>query len=289
MPIDAVINVLVNGLLTGLVFGLSALGLSAIFGVTRIVNFAHGEMMVLGMYLALVAFKLTGIGPLAAVPVVAAILFVFGYALQVGIINRILTAPEHMQFLLLAAIAIMLIAATYMIFGPNAQNVPLDDAYDSFEIGTLIIDKLRVYAALGALVVSGLLFAFFRYHPLGKAIRACADNIRGAEVVGLDVRKLFALTFGLGSACIGAAGCIILMLVDVHPHLAPAYTLLAFIVVIVGGLGSLAGALVAGVLIGMSEALAGLLIQPSLKSVFSFALLILVLVLRPQGLLGKKT
>jgi len=288
MPLDAVVNILVSGLLTGLVFGLSALGLSAIFGVTRIVNFAHGEMMVLGMYLALVIFKWTGIAPLVAVPIVGAVLFCVGYALQASLVNRILTAPEHMQFLLLAAVAIILIALLFIVFGPNAQNVALESAYDSFEIGFLIVDAHRVYAGVGALIVSGLLFAFFRFHPLGKAIRACADNLRGAEIVGLDVRHLFALTFGIGAACIGAAGCIILMLVDVHPHLAPSYTLLAFIVVIVGGMGSLSGALVAGALIGMSEALAGLLLQPSLKSVFSFALLILVLLLRPQGLLGVK-
>ena len=118
-------------------------------------------------------------------------------------------------------------------------------------------------------------------------IRACGDNLLGARVVGLNVKRLFAFAFGLGAACIGVAGCIILVLVDVQPYLAVDYTLLAFVVVIVGGLGSLMGALLGGVLIGVSEALAGLLLQPSLKSMFSFALLILVLIFRPQGLLGR--
>ena len=134
---------------------------------------------------------------------------------------------------------------------------------------------------------SGALFAFFRYTDTGKAIRACGDNYVGALVVGLNVRHMFALTFGIGCACLGAAGAIMLLLIDVHPYLGPAYTLLAFIIVIVGGMGSLPGALLGGVLIGASEALAGILLQPSLKSAFSFGFLILVLLFRPQGLLGK--
>lgn len=288
MPVDVYLNVVASGLLTGLVYGLSALGLSVIFGVIRIINFAHGEMMVVGMFLALVLFRWLGLEPLYSVPVVAAILFVFGYALQAGIINRLIDVPEHMQFLLLAAIAIMLVSGCLLVFGPDAQNVPLDYAYDSFEIGALLLDKVRVYAGAAALAVALLLFLFFRYARTGKAIRACADNYQGALVVGLNVKQLFALTFGIGAACIGAAGSIILMLVDVHPYLAPEYTLLAFVIVIVGGLGSLAGALLGGILIGVSEALAGILFAPSMKAMFSFALLIIVLLFRPHGLLGKR-
>lgn len=288
MPVDVYLNVVASGLLTGLVYGLSALGLSVIFGVIRIINFAHGEMMVVGMFLALVLFRWLGLEPLYSVPFVAAILFVFGYALQAGIINRLIDVPEHMQFLLLAAIAIMLVSGCLLVFGPDAQNVPLDYAYDSFEIGALLLDKVRVYAGAAALAVALLLFLFFRYARTGKAIRACADNYQGALVVGLNVKQLFALTFGIGAACIGAAGSIILMLVDVHPYLAPEYTLLAFVIVIVGGLGSLAGALLGGILIGVSEALAGILFAPSMKAMFSFALLIIVLLFRPHGLLGKR-
>jgi branched-chain amino acid transport system permease protein len=139
-----------------------------------------------------------------------------------------------------------------------------------------------------ALATSGLLFLFFKKTLLGKAIRACADNHLGALVVGLNVRHLYALTFGIGSACVAVAGCMMVLLVDVTPQLGPAYTLLAFVIVIVGGLGSMPGALVGGMLIGVSEALAGLFITPSAKSMVSFALLILVLLFRPHGLLGKK-
>jgi branched-chain amino acid transport system permease protein len=289
LPLEVWLKVVASGVCTGLVYGLSALGLSVIFGVMRVVNFAHGEMMVLGMFAAVLLFKWFGIEPLWAVPVVGALLFAVGYALQAGVVNRLVEAPEHMQFLLMAAIAIVLLNFCLMLFGPNAQNVPLAWSYDSYEIGTLILDKTRVLAALAALVLAGVLFAFFRFSKTGTAIRACADNFRGALVVGLNVKRLYALTFGIGAACVGAAGAIVLMLVDVHPHLAVEYTLLAFVIVIVGGLGSQLGALVGGMLIGASEAVAALLLSPSLKSLVSFGLLIAVLLFRPQGLLGQKT
>jgi branched-chain amino acid transport system permease protein len=288
MLVDIYLNQIVSGVLTGLVYGLSALGLSVIFGVCKIVNFAHGEMMVIGMYVALLLFRWLGLDPLISIPLVGAVLFAFGYALQAGVINRLIDVPDHMQFLLLAAVAIIIVSTCLMIFGPDAQNAPLSYAYDSYELGPLVVDKVRVLAGAAAIAVALVLTGFFRWTRTGKAIRACADNLAGARVIGLDVKRLFALSFGLGAACIGAAGCILLMLVDVHPYLATEYTLLAFVVVIVGGLGSLAGALLAGVLIGVSEALAGLLIDPSLKSMFSFGLLILVLLFRPQGLLGKR-
>lgn len=287
--IQVYLNQIVSGVLTGLVYGLSALGLSVIFGVCRILNFAHGEMMVIGMYLALMLFRWAGLDPLISIPVVGATMFVTGYSLQAGLINRLIGVPEHMQFIMMAAIAVVIVSSCLMIFGPDLQNAPLAYAYDSYEIGPVLVDKVRVLAGGAALVVAGSLGAFFRWTWIGKAIRACGDNLNGARVIGLNVNRLFALSFGIGAACIGIAGCILLLLVDVQPYLATDYTLLAFVIVIVGGLGSLVGALIAGVLIGVSEALAGLLIQPSLKSVFSFALLILVLLLRPQGLFGRQT
>ena len=287
MPTEIYFNVAISGLLTGLIYGLSALGLSVIFGVIRIVNFAHGEIMVLGMFMTLVIFRQLGMDPLLALPFVTVTLFAFGYLLQDWVIRRVAHIADHFQFLLMAAIAVMLIALPLMIFGPDAQGVQVSYALDSFEIGPLIIDKVRLYAGVVALVGSAAMFAFFKYTDTGKAIRACGDNYTGALVVGLNVRHLFALTFAIGCACLGAAGAIMIMIVDVHPYLGPPYTLLAFIIVIVGGMGSLPGALLGGILIGVSEAMAGILLQPSLKTAFSFALLILVLLFRPQGLLGK--
>lgn len=289
MTWDLLGNVLIAGTLTGLVYGLMALGLSVIFGVVRVVNFAHGEMMTIAMYAVVALFSAFKLDPFLAVLPVAAAFFAFGYAMQAGLINPFITRPEHSQFMLLVAIAIIMVNGLMMVFGPDARNVQVDYQLESFELGKLLVDKARLYAAGLALATAGALFAFFKLSLTGKAIRACADNHLGALVVGLHVKHLYALTFGLGSACVAIAGCMIVLLVDVTPNLGPAYTLLAFVIVIVGGLGSMTGALVGGVLIGVSEAMAGLFITPSAKSMVSFGLLILVLLLRPQGLLGKAT
>ncbi len=288
MPLDIYLNVAVGGILTGLVYGLMALGLSVIFGVVRVVNFAHGEMMAIAMYLAIVLFAAFKLDPLIMLLPIAAVLFVFGYALQRGLINRFITQPEHSQFLLMVAIAIILTNVQLIMFGPDARNVQTTYAFDSYQIGRIIIDANKLYAALASIVVAAALLGFFRFTRTGTAIRACADNYTGAKVVGLDVEKLYALTFGIGSACVGAAGVMLILILDVTPALGPVYTLLAFVIVITGGLGSMVGALLGGVLIGLTEAMAGLIFTPSAKSMFAFGILVLVLLFRPQGIMGKR-
>ncbi|MBM3619058.1 MAG: branched-chain amino acid ABC transporter permease [Alphaproteobacteria bacterium] len=283
-----IVQATIMGLLTGMVYGLMALGLSVIFGVMRVVNFAHGEMMVVGMYLAWLLFERAGIDPLLAVPLVAAALFAAGYGLQRGLINPFINVAEHMQFMLLLALSIIIVNLCLLIAGPDTHGVQVDYMFDSYALGPFTFDAVRVYAALAAMAIAFLLYLFFTRTRIGKSIRAAADNHTGALVVGLDVPRLYALTFGVGAACVGAAGALMILVVQAQPFLAIDYTLLAFVIVIVGGLGSMPGALAGGLLIGVSESLAGLLIQPSLKSVFSFGLLILVLLLRPQGLFTRR-
>jgi branched-chain amino acid transport system permease protein len=289
LSFDVYLNVAVGGILTGLVYGLMALGLSVIFGVVRVVNFAHGEIMTIAMYIAITLFAAFHLDPLIMLVPIAAVLFAFGYVLQKQLINPFITRPDTSQFLLLVAVAIIIVNLLLIAFGPDARTVQASYAYDSFQLGPLIVDATKLYAGLAAIVVAAALFAFFRYSRIGTAIRACADNYTGALVVGLDVKHLYALTFGIGTACVGAAGVMMVMIVDVTPTLGPAYTLLAFVIVITGGLGSMPGALVGGVLIGLTEAMAGLMFSPSAKSMFSFAVLVLVLLFRPQGIIGKRT
>jgi branched-chain amino acid transport system permease protein len=289
VPIDVYLNVAVAGILTGLVYGLMALGLSVIFGVVRVVNFAHGEMMSIAMYLTVLLFSGLHLDPLVMLVPIAAALFVFGYVLQAGLINPFISRPEHSQFLLLVAIALIIVNTLLILFGPDARTVQTSYTFDSFQFGTLIVDATKLYAGAAAIIVATLLFVFFRFAPIGKAIRACADNYTGALVVGLDVKRLYALTFGIGAACVGAAGVMMTLIVDVTPMVGPAYTLLAFVIVITGGLGSMAGALLGGLLIGVTEALAGLLFTPSAKSMFAFAILVVVLLFRPQGILGRRS
>ena len=284
-----ILDQIVTGLLTGLIYGLMALGLSVIFGVMRIVNFAHGEMAVVAMYAAWAASRYLGLDPLLSLLPIAALMFCAGYLLQRGLIQPFVGRPDYMQFILLISVALILTNGALLIFGPEARGIQVDYAFDSYEIGPLLVDKVRLLAAGAALAITGLLLAFFRFTLTGKAIRAAADNRIGAQVIGLDIGKLYAVTFGIGTAALGAAGVLMALLNDAIPRLGPELTLLSFVIVIVGGLGSMTGALAGGVLIGVSEALAGTLLQPSLKSMFSFGLLVLILLLRPQGLLGERS
>jgi branched-chain amino acid transport system permease protein len=279
-------NVVIAGTLTGTVYGLMALGLSAIFGVIRLVNFAHGELMTLAMYVAVVAFQWLALDPFVTMLVAAPLFAGVGYAIQRAFINRFVHRPEHAQMLVMIALSIIIANLQLLGFGPDARNVQTSYQLDSFELGPILIDKARVYAAGATVLTTAVVAAFFRFTLTGKAIRACADNPVGARVAGLPVAHLYAVTFGIGAACVAVAGCAMVSLIDVTPTLGPSYTLLAFVIVIVGGLGSMVGALAGGLLIGVSEALAGVLIAPSAKSMVSFGLLILVLLARPQGLTG---
>ncbi|MCW5680323.1 MAG: branched-chain amino acid ABC transporter permease [Xanthobacteraceae bacterium] len=289
MPVELYIKVAISGLLTGLVYGLMALGLSVIFGVVRVVNFAHGEMMTIAMYLAILLFAALGLDPLLMMLPIAVILFALGYVMQSVIISPFINRPEHSQFMLLVAVALIMVNGLLLTFGPDSKGITTSYSFDSFDLGhNIIVDAGKVYAAVAALIVTAALFAFFRLTLVGKAIRACADNYNGALVVGLNVKHLYALTFGIGAACVGAAGVMLTIVTDVTPTAGPGYTLIAFVIVITGGLGSMPGALLGGLLIGLTEALGGLILTPSAKSMFAFAILVLVLLFRPQGILGRK-
>src|SRR5882757_6163357 len=288
MNLAIVLNVVIQGVLTGLMYGLMALGLSVIFGVVRVVNFAHGEFAVVAMYATYLLFAGLGLDPVLSLVPIALAFFAIGYFLQITLVNRFVGRSEHEQFILLVGLAIIIVNGLLMIFGPDARPTNLSYSLDSYVVGPLFIDKARVYAAVAALLVSSALFAFFRYTTTGTAIKACADNLTGAGVVGLNVKHLYATTFGIGLACVGAAGSLMVTIADASPSLAQSFTLLAFTIVIIGGLGSMTGALVGGVLIGVSEAMASFFFAPSMKSMFSFALLVAVLVLRPQGLMGRR-
>ena len=282
------LNVLVSGLLIGFVYALIALGLTIIFGVMRMVNFAHGEMVVIGMYAAYWMWSATHLPPwLLAIPA-GALLFFVGYWLQKLIINAYIDRPQHTQFILFISLALIITGLHVVVFGPDPRSIQDPMTMQSYTLGQLRLDKVRAQAALTALVLIAGLIAFLRYSTLGRAIRAAADNLVGAQVIGISVKRVYAMTAGIGMACAGAAGALISPMFDTQPFLATDFTLIAFIIVIVGGLGSLTGALFGGILIGLAEAIAALAFSPSLKTLFSYALLVFVLLLRPNGLFGER-
>ncbi|MBF24404.1 branched-chain amino acid ABC transporter permease [Pusillimonas sp. DMV24BSW_D] len=281
-------NVIAGGVLIGIVYALIALGLTIMFGVMRVVNFAHGELVVLGMYIGYLLWLSLDITPVMAVPLSAIIMFCVGYVLQIGLINRFIRRPHHAQFILFIGLALIITGIHMLVFGPDARSIADPSSFETYEVFGLRLDAVRLYGAAVALVMIALLLLFLRYSTTGSAIRAAADNQTGAQAIGLRVNRLYAVTAGIGVACAGVAGTLISPIFDTQPYLAGELTLLAFIIVIIGGMGSLMGALVGGILIGVSESVAALLINPAMKAMFSYGLMILVLLLRPQGLFGVK-
>lgn len=279
---------IINGLMIGAVYALIATGLNIIFGVMRMVNFAHGEMVVIGMYIGTVLWKYAGLPPAAAVPIAMLLMFAFGYGFQRAVGNDFVDKPQHVQFVLFIALALIITGLHAVIFGPDPRGIDAGASFSVYRVGTLRIDATRLHAAAGAIAIVLALWAWLRFSLTGKALQAAAENIVGGQAIGIPIAHVFALTMGLGAACAGAAGALIAPLYDTNPYLAGEFTLTAFIIVIVGGLASLPGALLGGLLIGAAEALAALLITPSAKSLLSYGLLIAVLLLRPEGLLGRR-
>jgi branched-chain amino acid transport system permease protein len=286
--IDLYVGVIINGLLIGAVYALIATGLNLIFGTMRVVNFAHGEFVVIGMYVGYGAWKLCGLPPALSVPIATVLMFGLGYAFQRAIGNKFVDRPQHVQFVLFISLALIITGLNASIFGPDPRAIESAASFDVYKLGKLRIDAARLHAAAGALAIVVMLWAWLRFSLTGKALQAASQNLLGGRAIGIHVEHVFAITMGIGAACAGTSGALIAPLFDATPYLAGDFTLVAFIIVIVGGMGSLPGAFLGGLLIGASEALAAVLMEPSAKSIISYALLVAVILLRPAGLLGEK-
>ncbi len=275
-------------MLFGGVFSLMAVGLTLIFGVMRVVNFAHGDMMVWGMYLAWLMATRGGIDPYVGFVVCAAALFVLGFVVQRVLVQRIVDAPHEMQILLMLGVALVLENTALLAFGPEPQRVRSALAQSTVWLGPVFVDVARLIAFGVAVVLTLLLSLFlFRTH-LGRSIRAAADNTYGALVIGTDVRRVYAVAFGVGAACVGAAGALVAPLLPFQPPTGLQLSVASFNIVIIGGMGSLLGAFVGGLLVAVAESLGAVFLKPSLKELVSFSLLVLILLFRPAGLFGRR-
>jgi branched-chain amino acid transport system permease protein len=280
------VQAVVNGLLVGGVYSLMALGLSLIFGVMRVINFAHGDMMVWGMYLSYWLFVAAGVDPYLSILVTGSAIFLLGAAVQKGLVNRILDAPHEMQILLMLGVALVLENVALMVWGPDPRRVSTTYALSTFWLGPIVFDLPRVATFGLALALALGLYLFLKKTDLGRMIRAASDNQIGALLVGTDILKVFTLTFGIGAACVGAAGSLMTPFLPFSPSTGLFFTVTSFNIVIIGGMGSFVGAFVGGLLVGVSESLGAVILVPSLKEIVSFVLLVLILLFRPQGLLG---
>ncbi|MFO1267327.1 MAG: branched-chain amino acid ABC transporter permease [Rubrivivax sp.] len=277
-----------NGLTTGAVYALVALGLTLIYGVLHIINFAHGALLMVALYAVYWLKASLGLDPYLALPLLVPGMFALGYALQAGIINRASHGKDENILLVTLGLSIVLENLALMFFKSDTRTIDTAYTLTTVAIGPAFIALPKLVAFAGALVASALLLLVVKRTDLGRAIRAVAKEKQGARLVGIDVEHVYAMSFGIGLACLGAAACFLLPAYYVNPQVGGGFVLVAFTIVVLGGMGSFAGALAGGLLIGVVESLGGLFLGESLGQIGIFAIFIAVLLFRPQGLFGAR-
>jgi len=277
---------LISGILMGLIFALVAVGLTLIWGIMDIVNFAHGDFLMAGMYISYWMYALWGVDPLFSLPASALLLFLLGVAVYRLVIRRIIGAPMLIQIFATFGLMILLRYLAFYFFKPNYRFVQKTLLSGTLNLWGVYITKPQLVAALGAFVTTGAVYFLIHRPRIGGALQATAEDREAAALMGIDTDRMFALAWGIGAATAGIAGSLLANFFYIFPEVGGIFGLIAFVAVTLGGFGNVAGAFLAGVLIGVVEALAGFLYDPALKTIFVYLLFLGVLFFRPQGLLG---
>ena len=279
----------VNGLLMGGFYSLMGMGQNIIFGVMKIVNFCHGEMLMVGMYLTFILYTFFGIDPYLAVPMVAAVMFVLGAGIQHTLITPSLGTKSFTNLLFLTVgLGLLLSNGALVIFGSEYRSIRTAYSQTYIPMGPVTISLPRMISFGVLIVVTIALFAFLKYTTVGKQIRAVSQNPVGAEVVGIDVKKIYLLTYGLGIALAGTAGALLPQFYTIFPTAGASFGFRALIVVVVGGLGSIPGAFLAGIFLGLLETMSALFISPSYSDLIVFMTFIVILVVRQTVIARRK-
>jgi branched-chain amino acid transport system permease protein len=278
---------LLNGLTQGAVYALVALGLTLIYGVLHIINFAHGALLMAALYGVFFLSARLGVDPYAALPVMMAAMFVLGYGLQRFVIGRAAHGRDENILLVTLGLAIVLENAALAAFKSDTRTIDTAYTFSTVNVLGAMIAVPKVVAFFGALAVAAVLWLLISRTDLGRAIRAVAKEPQGARLVGIDVEHVFAASFGIGLACLGAAACFLLPAYYVNPQVGNGFVLIAFTVVVLGGMGSFAGALAGGLIVGVIESLGGLWLGESLGQIGIFLAFIAILLFRPRGLFGR--
>lgn len=281
---ELVAQALFNGVISGGIYALVAVGLTLIFGVMGIINVAHGDFLMVAMFASFYVVTALGMSPYAAILLVAPLMFVLGLIVFRTFISPVLKHPEINQILLTVALSLIIQNLALLAFGGDYRTVDIPLARRSVGVLGAVIGLPQLIAFALSVIAAGGLFAFLNWTDLGRAIRAVAQNPRGAALVGVNVRRVYLVTFGLGCACVGVAGPLLVPLYYVHPEVGSLFLLVAFLVVVMGGMGHFVGALLAGLIIGVVESLAGLFVSASLAPIANFVAFVLVLLFRPAGL-----
>jgi branched-chain amino acid transport system permease protein len=277
-----------NGLMAGALYALVALGLTLIYGVLHIINFAHGALLTAAMFAAFFAFALLGLDPYLAAVLIAPLFFVIGYALQRFIIGPAAHGDDRNFLLITLGLAIVIENALLYFFRGDTRTIDLPYAFDVIAIGPAFIAVPRVIAFGAVIAVAAALWALMRWTDTGKAVRAVAKEKLGAELCGINVAHVYAMTFGLGTACVAVAACLLIPTYYVNPTAGEAFVLIAFTIVVLGGMGSIAGALIGGLCVGVVESLSSIFLGQSLGQIGIFVMFIVVLLARPGGLFGAR-
>lgn len=280
-------QVMINGLLNGFVYSLVAVGLTLTWGVMDIVNFAHGEFLLWGMYAAFWIWALVGLDPLVSLPLVVILIFGLGVLTYLIVIRRVLNAPGLTALLATFGLSMVLKNLTQFFWTANYKNItaPLV-GNSSFKIMGLYIRQDYVVSALGALLLTVAVILFMNKTKTGIAIKATSMNKSAAQLMGINTSRIFAITFGLSGACVGAAASLMASFTPIYPEACALYSTLAFVIVALGGFGNIKGALYAGLIIGVAEAVGGYLIGTSFKYLVVFAIYLIVIQIKPRGLFG---
>lgn len=280
------LQVIVSGLLLGGVYALFAVGMNLVFGVLRVINLAHGELIMLGAYATFFLVDRAGFNPLLTVPVSAAALFAAGVAVEKGLIERTIDQPLLASLLLTFGLSTFLMGGALSLWTANFRSVPY--LTGSWDVGSLDLSKIRLVSFAIALAVTAATYAFLRFSTFGKAIRATAQHAEVAQVCGINVGLVRLITFGLGAALAAISGSLIAMIFTISPEMGRMFIGRAFAIVVLGGLGSFVGAFLGALLLGMAETVAAYYTDTQLAEGVSYAVLVLVLLLRPSGLFGVK-
>jgi branched-chain amino acid transport system permease protein len=284
---EVLIQGIMSGILMGCLYALIAAGLSLIFGLMEIVNFAHGEFLMLGMYTAFWMYTLFALDPLFSMPICGAALFVLGWATHKGIIKRILGAPMLAQIFATFGLGIFLRAAAQFLWSPDFRQVAKPLVQGPVKIFGISVGLPQLVASAASLLAFGFLYWFITKTETGAALEATAQDRQAASLMGINTEWMFTLGWGISSATVGIAGAFLASFFYVFPYVGSLFGLIAYVTVALGGFGSIPGSLVAGIIIGVIEVLAGLLIAPAFKYVAVFLVYLIVVLIRPQGLFGK--
>jgi branched-chain amino acid transport system permease protein len=285
---EKLLQTLTSGLLTGGIYALIGIGLTVIFGVMRVVNFAHGALVMAGMYATYFLFTGLHIDPFLSLLVVMPAMFIAGVIIQKTLIAPVLGAPELNQILLTEGISIVLINTALLLFTSNYLTMTTNYAGATFHLGGISLSKPQMAAFAIAIVITAADYLFLVKTRTGRQIRATAQDPEGARLIGINIKRVQALTFGFGVAAAGAAGSLLMPIYyRVEPNAGSPFTLKAFVVVVLGGMGSVTGALVGGIVLGIAESLGAVYVATGYKDVIAFVIFLLVLTLKPSGLLGK--